>query len=176
MNGVFPQLRGLGLKDLLTLCNLACGLVAIVLAARGELWLSFVLVLFAVAFDFLDGKAARGSRAGSNDFGRELDSLADVVSFGAAPAVMAVVSSGVGALGVLAGVFYCAMTAVRLARFNLQEDKKFFVGLPSPAAGVLVAFAAAVAGGTVALAEGVAVVVALAAGLAMVAGFKLRKF
>ncbi len=133
------------------------------------MWPSFAMVLLAVAFDFLDGRVARGAGKG-NDFGRELDSLADVVSFGAAPAFVTIAAAGYSIVGIVVAVVYAACAAVRLARFNLQEDKKFFVGLPSPVAGVSVAFAAALAGGTAAL------VVALAAGLAMAAGFRLRKF
>ena len=107
---------------------------------RGDYeWVPWCVLVSAVA-DFLDGFAARAAKV-SGPFGRELDSLADVVSFGVSPAVMAFVVLADGAepapLYAYAALFVAAMSAVRLARFNIaQADTKHFIGLATPASAV----------------------------------------
>ena len=103
-------------------------------------------------------------------FGRELDSIADVVSFGVAPAMVVLSASGSSVLSLVVAIIYLACTAVRLARFNLQSAKGF-IGLPSPAAGVVVAACALVLPGAY-----TTIVVALVASAAMVSSAKLPKF
>ena len=125
----------------LTLLNLCLGWLAVILAFKGRPADAGILVLFAAVLDAMDGFIARAVSADS-DFGRELDSLADVVSFGVAPAMIAV-SWGLDPLhraGVAAAFLFTACGALRLARFNVlapATDKRWFVGLPSPMAAMV---------------------------------------
>jgi CDP-diacylglycerol---serine O-phosphatidyltransferase len=133
------------LPSLLTMGNMWCGYVSIVYAMRGEYETAAPFIGFAYALDVLDGRIARLTGTESA-FGLQLDSLADVVSFGIAPAVLLFAwgLSPLGRLGWAAGFMFVACAAMRLARFNIQSaagaDKRYFVGMPSPAAaGVLAA-------------------------------------
>ncbi len=109
----------------------------------GELDTAAPFIGFAVVLDMLDGRVARLTNTASA-FGLEFDSLADVISFGLAPAVLAFAwgLSELGKVGWAAGFVYVTATAMRLARFNIQSttqtDKRYFVGMPSPpAAGII---------------------------------------
>jgi CDP-diacylglycerol--serine O-phosphatidyltransferase len=123
---------------MLTLGNLFCGYACIVHAMRGEFSTAAPFIGFAMLLDTLDGLVARMTDT-SSDFGIELDSLADVVSFGMAPAILSF-SWGLqplGRVGWAVGFLFVAAAALRLARFNIQagsQDKRYFVGMPSPAA------------------------------------------
>ena len=132
--------------SMLTLGNLLCGFYAIYFAARGGqqgLELAAWMVLLAMVFDSVDGLAARLTHVESR-FGAELDSLADVVSFGVAPGFLVAVLSATAELPYqrlvwLSCMVYVVCAALRLARFNVQTDldaesHQSFVGLPSPAA------------------------------------------
>jgi CDP-diacylglycerol--serine O-phosphatidyltransferase len=132
--------RGLVLlPSLITVGNLFCGYACIVHAMRGQLETAAPFIGVAVILDMLDGRIARLTGT-TSAFGLEFDSLADMVSFGLAPAVLAFAwgLSGLGKAGWAAGFVYVAATAMRLARFNIQSpgqsDKRYFVGIPSPAA------------------------------------------
>jgi CDP-diacylglycerol--serine O-phosphatidyltransferase len=132
------------LPSLLTLANLFCGYASIVYATRGDFDTAAALVGIAMVVDMLDGFVARLTNSQSA-FGAELDSLADVVSFGLAPAILAFTWGLwlLGRVGWAAGFIYVTAAALRLARFNIQAagttDKRFFAGMPSPAAaGVIV--------------------------------------
>jgi len=125
------------LPSAFTLANLFCGYACIVYATRGEFEAASAFVVLAFVFDVLDGRIARMTGA-ATDFGVQFDSLADVVSFGVAPAIL-VFGWGLaplGRMGWVAGFIYVTAAAVRLARFNIQHvtDKRYFVGMPSPAA------------------------------------------
>ena len=131
------------LPSMFTVGNMFCGYACVVYAMRGEYATAAPFLGLAVVLDMLDGPIARLTGA-SSPFGLEFDSLADVVSFGLAPAIL-VFSWGLeplGRLGWAAGFIYVTAAAMRLARFNIQSagaDKRFFVGMPTPAAaGVLV--------------------------------------
>jgi len=124
----------------LTAFNLLLGIVSIILTIEGQFYYSALMVIVAGLMDGLDGRVARLLKVCS-EFGKELDSLADLVSFGVAPALLAyaVGLNDLGALGyVIAGVF-AICGAIRLARFNLMNVKGYFLGLPIPAAGCLIA-------------------------------------
>lgn len=131
------------LPSAFTVANVFCGFYAIVSSIRGELAFAGILLGVAILLDTLDGRVARFANA-SSDFGREFDSLADQVSFGVAPMVVAY---GWGLslwprLGWLVGFLFVICGAMRLARFNIQQpttDRRFFVGLPIPAAAGLIA-------------------------------------
>lgn len=131
------------LPNLFTLAALFGGFYAIVMAVNGRFDLAAVGVFCAMVLDSLDGRVARMTNTQSA-FGEQMDSLSDMVSFGAAPALIAYVwaLTGLGRWGWIAAFVYCACAALRLARFNVNTavvDKRFFQGLPSPAAAALVA-------------------------------------
>lgn len=135
--------RGVSLlPSLFTLANLFCGWSCVVYALRGQFDTAAPFIGVAMLLDMLDGRIARMTGTAS-EFGVQLDSLADVVSFGMAPAVLAYAwgLAPLGRLGWAAGFLYVTAAALRLARFNIQKntDKRYFVGLASPAAGALVA-------------------------------------
>ena len=130
------------LPSIFTVANLFCGYACIVYAMRAEYATAAGFIGVATILDLLDGRIARLAGA-TSDFGGEFDSLADVVSFGVAPAIL-VFAWGLdplGRLGWAVGFLYVTAAALRLARFNVQpqsSDKRYFLGMPSPAAaGVL---------------------------------------
>ncbi len=130
------------LPNLFTLAALFGGFYAVVMAMNGRFDLAAVGVFAAMVLDSLDGRVARMTNTQSA-FGEQMDSLADMVSFGAAPALIAYewALRGLGRWGWIAGFVYCACAALRLARFNVNTgvvDKRYFQGLPSPAAAALV--------------------------------------
>ncbi|MBI5791382.1 MAG: CDP-diacylglycerol--serine O-phosphatidyltransferase [Rhodocyclales bacterium] len=141
-----PELRRRGiflLPNLLTTAGLFAGFYAIVQAMTGRFENAAVAIFIAMVFDGLDGRVARMTRTQSA-FGAEYDSLSDMVSFGAAPALIVFewAMKGMGKWGWIAAFVYCAGAALRLARFNTNigvVDKRYFQGLPSPAAAALVA-------------------------------------
>lgn len=141
-----PELRRRGiylLPNLLTTAALFCGFFAIIQAMKGGFEQAAVAIFIAMVLDGLDGRVARLTRTQSA-FGAEYDSLSDMVSFGAAPALVAYdwALRDMGRLGWVAAFIYCVGAALRLARFNSSAeatDKRFFQGLPSPAAAALVA-------------------------------------
>jgi CDP-diacylglycerol--serine O-phosphatidyltransferase len=129
--------------SLFTLFNLFFGLWSMVLAARGEFYRASWYIFFAGILDALDGRVARLSKTGTR-FGAELDSLVDVVSFGAAPAflIYQLEFASAGQAEWIFCYFYVMAVAIRLARFNITQagrSKRYFVGLPSPAAGMTLA-------------------------------------
>jgi CDP-diacylglycerol---serine O-phosphatidyltransferase len=130
------------LPNLFTIAGLFAGFYAIVTAMEGYFNYAAVAIFVAMIMDFFDGRVARLTNTQSA-FGAELDSLSDMVSFGVAPALVIYSWSleGLGKLGWLAAFIFTAAGALRLARFNTQvlvADKRYFQGLPIPAAaGVL---------------------------------------
>lgn len=131
------------LPNLFTLAALFGGFYSIVMAMNGRFDQAAIGVFAAMVLDSLDGRVARMTNTQSA-FGEQMDSLSDMVSFGAAPALIAYVwaLTGLGRWGWIAAFVYCACSALRLARFNVNTavvDKRFFQGLPSPAAAALVA-------------------------------------
>jgi len=130
------------LPNLFTLAALFGGFYAIVMAMNGHFENAAIGVFCAMVLDSLDGRVARMTHTQSA-FGEQMDSLSDMVSFGAAPALIVYEWSlkGLGKLGWIAAFVYCSAAALRLARFNTNigvVDKRFFQGLPSPAAAALV--------------------------------------
>jgi CDP-diacylglycerol--serine O-phosphatidyltransferase len=131
------------LPNSFTAAALFCGFYAIVMAMSGRYDSAATAIFAAMVLDSLDGRVARMTNTQS-EFGAQFDSLADMVSFGAAPALIVYEWSlrGLGKLGWVAAFVYCAGAALRLARFNTNVaviDKRYFQGLPSPAAAALVA-------------------------------------
>ena len=132
------------LPSMFTVANLFCGYGCVVYATKGDFDTAAVLIGIAMILDTLDGFVARLTNT-SSAFGVQLDSLADVVSFGVAPAILAFTWGlwPLNRLGWAAGFIYLAAAAMRLARFNIQTtapmDKRYFVGMPSPAAAGVIA-------------------------------------
>ncbi len=131
------------LPNLFTLAALFGGFYAVVMAMNQRFDMAAAGVFVAMVLDSLDGRVARMTNTQSA-FGEQMDSLSDMVSFGAAPALIAYewALKGLGRWGWIAAFVYCACAALRLARFNVNTgvvDKRFFQGLPSPAAAALVA-------------------------------------
>ncbi|MGH7425945.1 MAG: CDP-diacylglycerol--serine O-phosphatidyltransferase [Candidatus Methylomirabilales bacterium] len=133
------------LPSILTIGNLFCGFYAIIAVSKHDYSKAALAIMIALVVDFLDGAVARIAKA-TSDFGVELDSLADLVSFGVAPGMLAYVFAmrPFGRIGWLAAFLFAACGALRLARFNVQTrklDKRHFVGLPIPAAAGIIASA-----------------------------------
>ncbi|MBW2980940.1 CDP-diacylglycerol--serine O-phosphatidyltransferase [Candidatus Woesearchaeota archaeon] len=126
----------LKISDALTLLNVVSGLLCIFFAIIGKPEIAAVLLLIAVGFDYFDGKSAK-KRGIENEFGKELDSLADIISFGIAPCVFVFLLvkdirfALVYILYILAGV-------IRLARYNIAEATAYFEGMPITVNGVAV--------------------------------------
>lgn len=131
------------LPNLFTTGALFAGFYAIVQAMNGKFEFAAVAIFIAMVLDGLDGRVARLTHTQS-EFGAEYDSLSDMVSFGVAPSLLMYewAFRDLGKIGWFAAFIYCAGTALRLARFNTNidvVDKRYFQGLPSPAAAALVA-------------------------------------
>ena len=137
------------LPNLITTAALFSGFYAIVAAINDRFEIAAIAVLVSMVLDGMDGRVARWTNTQS-EFGAQYDSLADVISFGLAPAILVYQWSLVhmkdfslawGKVGWMAAFIYAACTALRLARFNVQigeVDKRYFIGLPSPAAAAVV--------------------------------------
>ncbi|HUO87715.1 MAG TPA: CDP-diacylglycerol--serine O-phosphatidyltransferase [Rhizomicrobium sp.] len=129
--------------SVLTLLGLCSGITAIRFAIETDWYAAVAAIIFAMLFDMLDGRAARFLGADTR-FGAQLDSLADLVSFGVAPGVLVYMwsLSRMGNAGWIAALIFCACSAIRLARFNVQSVRDegssahnpYFTGLPTPAA------------------------------------------
>jgi len=138
-----PRRKGLYvLPNAISLAALFAAFYAIVVAMSGRFEAAAIGIFCAAVLDSMDGRVARMTRTQSA-FGEQMDSLCDMVSFGLAPALIVYVWAlqGLGRFGWMAAFVYCAAAALRLARFNVNigvVDKRFFQGLPSPAAAALV--------------------------------------
>ncbi len=170
------------LPSAFTMANLFCGYACIVHTMHREFHTAALFIGVAIVLDMLDGRVARLTGT-TSAFGLEFDSLADVVSFGVAPAIL---SFGwglqpLGRLGWAAGFLFVAAAAVRLARFNIQagsQDKRYFVGMPSPpAAGVPAATVFAFPAGFAGPWEAAAVLtIVIVPALLMVSTIRFRSF
>jgi len=126
-------------KDFFTLVGTAIGVFSLLSAAVGNVFLAALAILVAGVIDFFDGRIARATRP--TEFGKHLDSLSDVISFGAAPALLAFVSTEGSVTTAVAAVLFVACGVVRIAWFNLQKEKGVYYGLPLPAAGIIIVLA-----------------------------------
>ncbi len=144
MTDKIPSKRGIYLlPSVLTTFGMFAGFYSIISSINGDFTIAAISILIAMMWDTLDGRVARLTNTQS-DFGAEYDSLADLVSFGLAPALLVYQWSlyELGRFGWLAAFVYLACAALRLARFNTQvgtADKRYFQGLPSPAAAGVIA-------------------------------------
>lgn len=121
------------IPNFITCCNLVCGCIAVVMAFHGNLAWSVYLIWLAMIFDFFDGLAARLLKV-SSPMGKELDSLADMVSFGFVPAAIMYHLIGPKELIAYIAFVIAVFSALRLANFNIDENQQTdFIGLPTPA-------------------------------------------
>ena len=152
----FSMIRGFHLADFFTLANAACGVAAVFCAmayvgsgALAQFLAAAALAPAALLFDVLDGRVAR-SRAQHSALGRELDSLADVISFGVAPAALAYAAGMRGALDWVALLYFVCCGVSRLARYNVTAETlaegtgkvRYFEGTPIPTSVILTALLA----------------------------------
>lgn len=181
------------LPNAFTLSSIFCGFYAVVLCSSSpsedDFYRASLLIIFAMFFDMIDGRVARLTRTQSA-FGIQIDSLADVLSFGAAPALLVYTwsLSALGTLGIVASFAYLACGAIRLARFNVlatdvsgrpKKPSKYILGLPIPgAAGILVSLVAAnhAMNGQLAIAHVPIMLVVFALSFFMVSTIKFRSF
>ncbi len=170
------------LPNMLTTAALFCGFYAVIAGMNGHFEHGAIAIFVAMVFDALDGRVARLANA-TSEFGAEYDSLSDMVSFGVAPAML-VYSWGLNTLGKVGWVvafIYVAAAALRLARFNTQvgvADKRYFQGLPSPAAAGLLASFVWVIGETD-VSQFIllfALILTVTSGLLMVSNFRYHSF
>lgn len=171
------------LPNLFTTAALFSGFYSIIAAMNGNFTQASVAIFISMVLDGLDGRVARLTRTQSA-FGAEYDSLADMVSFGIAPALVAFTwaLAPLGKVGWIAAFIYAVGAALRLARFNTMigsQDKRYFTGLPSPSAAAIVAGVIWAATSAEIASEQMATIMALLvpiAGLLMVSNVKYRSF
>ncbi|QCJ42627.1 CDP-diacylglycerol--serine O-phosphatidyltransferase [Bacillus sp. S3] len=121
--------------NLFTIGNFLCGVLSITFNMSGFIEVASILIFFSAVFDLLDGRVARTLKVNS-EFGVVLDSLADIVSFGVAPALLFHSIAAPSILTSLAFIIFPTMGALRLARFSVKPTIGYFKGLPIPAAGL----------------------------------------
>ena len=171
------------LPNLFTTATLFGGFYAILAAMNGRFEHAAIAIFAAMVMDGLDGRVARMTGTQS-DFGAEYDSLADMVAFGLAPALVIYLWAlfDLGKVGWLAAFVYTAGTALRLARFNTQvgiADKRYFQGLPSPSAAAIIAGAIWVGADNDVVGTEISILVAIlttVTGLLMVSNFRYSSF
>jgi CDP-diacylglycerol---serine O-phosphatidyltransferase len=129
---IFKTLR---LPDYFSLLNLASGMMSIYSSINKNFFFSAIFLIFAVLFDFLDGKVARLTKK-SSKLGFDIDSLADMVSFGVSPAVM-IMSIFSSWISLTAGIFLTICGLLRLARFNISKKNNGYEGMPITFNGIL---------------------------------------
>jgi CDP-diacylglycerol--serine O-phosphatidyltransferase len=161
------------LPNIITGANLVVGMLAVLYAVQGDYVTGSIMILVAAVLDRFDGKLAR--KLGSNsEFGKELDSLADLVSFGVAPALTAYLSKlyVFGIPGILLMILFVLCGALRLARFNVMNVTGHFLGMPITIAGSLVAVIVLAAGASPAY---VSALLVLVLALLMISSIKIPK-
>jgi CDP-diacylglycerol---serine O-phosphatidyltransferase len=126
------------LPNIFTIGNLLCGVLAITFIMDGYIRIAALLIFLAAFLDLWDGRIARKLKVNS-EFGVELDSLADVVSFGVAPAILFHTLTSPSWLTSVAFLLYPTMGALRLARFSAKPTIGYFMGIPIPLAGLTMA-------------------------------------
>lgn len=128
------------IPTIISLSSILSGFIAIVMASYDEIRFAAAMILLGALFDAIDGKVARALHA-TNDMGKEIDSLADLATFGLAPGYLLYQGSlyKFGNWGILVSAFIPIFAALRLARFNLKPTKHYFEGIPSTWAGISIA-------------------------------------
>jgi CDP-diacylglycerol--serine O-phosphatidyltransferase len=130
------------LPNLFTASSIFLAIVSIISSVKGEFTTAGVLIIFSMIFDGLDGRVARMTNS-TSEFGVEFDSLADIVAFGVAPAMLVYFYCGIdfGKFGILASALFVIFSAIRLARFNVSVgvvESSVFIGIPTPASAMFI--------------------------------------
>ncbi|MFD0944257.1 CDP-diacylglycerol--serine O-phosphatidyltransferase [Savagea faecisuis] len=161
------------LANILTLINLSFGILSLIFLFKGHPSIAVIFIIIAAMCDRFDGAAARRFHTES-DFGKELDSLSDLISFGVAPAFLIYQSVLVDTLwlGIGMVIFYILAGAIRLARYNVQTFDGAFYGLPITVAGVFVATSYFI---IPYMSVQFYIILLLVMGLAMVSSFRISK-
>jgi CDP-diacylglycerol--serine O-phosphatidyltransferase len=163
------------IPNMITVSNLLLGLVSIIFASDGKFKEAAVMILFSVILDGMDGKVARKLDV-SSLFGKELDSLSDLVSFGVAPALLMyeqILQKDFGLWGLIAVLLFVTCGALRLARFNVLNISEYFVGIPITAAGGLMALVSLLA---IQINSVVIILFMIFLAFLMVSNLKVRKY
>ncbi|MDV2683034.1 CDP-diacylglycerol--serine O-phosphatidyltransferase [Alkalihalophilus sp. As8PL] len=161
------------IANILTLMNLGLGALSIIFVLQNELRMGLLFITIAAVCDRLDGAAARRFQC-TSEFGKQLDSLSDIVSFGVAPALLIhqAILHEFGSVGAIFAIIFIICGAIRLARFNVMESHGFFVGLPITAAGCILTFSSLL----VPMLEAYSFMfITVILALMMVSSFKVRK-
>nr|WP_246596230.1 CDP-diacylglycerol--serine O-phosphatidyltransferase [Bacillus alkalicola] len=158
---------------MLTIINLGLGGFAIIYALQGQFNHSVLFICVAAIFDRFDGMVARKLNI-TSEFGKQLDSLCDLISFGVAPVLLLYQStlSDFGFAGAMFTIIFIACGAVRLARFNVTEQEGFFVGLPITAAGCILTVSHLVSGW---MPEQTLMFLIIILSLLMISNFQMKK-
>lgn len=141
---LFLKNKNVILPNFITILGVLCGVYSIILSSAGSFVYAAYALILAAIFDFLDGRVARLMK-GTSDFGIQLDSLCDMVSFGVAPVLLAYnyALEDLGRVGIMGVFLFVATGALRLARFNVQASRgghsEYFVGLPIPISAAYIA-------------------------------------
>lgn len=164
------------IPSIFTLSNLLLGVVSLIYTMDDEFIIASAAILLAMVLDGMDGRLARRLNA-TSPFGKELDSLADLVSFGVAPAIMvyALRMKSFGIFGLIICIAFALCGAIRLARFNVLNISSYFVGVPITAAGSLTALLVLVST-RVTIADAVYPFVMIILSYLMVSRFKIPKY
>lgn len=159
--------------NILTIMNLSFGVCALLGVLRGEYQLSLLLIFIAALSDRFDGLVARKLNIES-EFGKQLDSMCDIVSFGVAPALLIyqMVLFEYGAPGILFAIIYIVCGAIRLSKFNITENNGYFTGLPITVAGIILTFSTLLVS---VLPSYIFMYILIALALMMIGTFKLKK-
>lgn len=163
------------IPNLFTISNLLLGFLSLVYASEGYFKMAAIMILFSVILDGMDGKVARKLDV-STLFGKELDSLSDLVSFGVAPAMLLyqqTLHKYFGFWGLLAVLLFVTCGALRLARFSVLNISDYFLGIPITAAGGLMALISLLAGQISPLAT---IITTVSLALLMVSNLKVPKY
>lgn len=159
--------------NILTIINLSFGISSLLAIVQGEFQLGLLLIFIAAFSDRFDGVVARKLHIES-EFGKQLDSMCDMVSFGVAPAILTyqIVLHEYRAAGILFILIYIACGAIRLARFNITENNGYFTGLPITVAGIVLTFSTL---GDSIFPSHIFMYITIGLALLMVSPFKLKK-
>ena len=117
------------LPDFISLFNIICGVLSIFFSIKNSFNLALIFLILAAVFDYLDGKVARLTKT-SNDFGKQMDSLSDIVSFGVAPVIFAFSLGFTSIFNLIILIFFLACGVLRLARYNIMPSLNYFQGMP----------------------------------------------
>jgi len=162
------------IPSLFTLANLVLGVMSLSNTMSERYQLAAIMILFCMVLDGLDGRIARKLEVSSN-FGKELDSLADLVSFGVAPALLVYAQTiyFFNWFGLVAAIWFAMAGALRLARFNILDLKGYFLGVPITVAGSLLALLSLM---PTKISPHVYLVVVIGLGLLMLSKIKVPKY